>query len=190
MPNDDQWMTTETSGRKSRIRSLEWLPIRPKRGSREEQTQSILGNTPLFQKIRQQDWKLLSNLFHERKFEQGEIIFEKGMPGLGMYIILEGDVKIVGDDSEGSPTFAELAQGDFFGEMAVIQEGVRNATAIAATPCVLIGIFRPQLRELLKDRPNLGVLLYERLARVMADRLRLADDLLLQAAKSSGDSEL
>jgi len=66
---------------------------------------------------------------------------------------------------------------------------VRNASAIAATPCELIGIFRPQLRELLKDRPRLGVLMYERLACVLADRLRMADELLCGSANSVGEDD-
>lgn len=183
MPKDDQWMSAKPAESKSKRPLLEWLPMRPKKGSREEQTLAILSNTPLFQDIGLQDWKLLSSLFHERSYSEDEIIFEKGMPGLGMYVILNGDVRIVGEEAGEMQTFAHLYAGDFFGEMAVIQEGVRSATAVADTPCELIGLFRPELRELLKDRTKLGVVIYERLARVMAERLRMADDRLLEKAR-------
>ncbi len=189
MSNNDQWMAADSKQPKPRTRLLEWFPVRRKRGSREQQIHEIFTNTPLFENMNRQDWNLLSNLFHERKYVKGEIIFEKGMPGLGMYVILEGDVKIVENSDEGGSVLAQLTTGDFFGEMAVIQKGTRNATAIAVSPCELIGIFRPQLRELLKDRPRLGKLIYERLARVMADRLRMADDLLYDSADSVDEAD-
>ncbi|MCB2212020.1 cyclic nucleotide-binding domain-containing protein [bacterium] len=180
MATEQQIMDSKQVQAKPRIRSFEWLPFRKRRSTREQRIHSVLSETPLFQSIGRRDWTLLSNLFHDRKYEHGEAIFEKGMPGLGMYVILDGEVDIIGNDDDDSPTLAHLLPGDFFGEMAVIQEGVRNATAVAATDCELIGIFRPQLRELLHDRPRLGTLLYERLARVLADRLRRADEMLLE----------
>ncbi len=180
MATEQQIMDSKPVQTKPRIRSFEWLPFRKRRSTREQRIHSVLSETPLFQDIGRRDWQLLSNLFHDRKYEQGEAIFEKGMPGLGMFVILDGEVDIIGDGEEDSPTLAHLLSGDFFGEMAVIQEGVRNATAVATTHCEVIGIFRPQLRELLKDRPKLGTLLYERLARVLAERLRRADEMLLE----------
>lgn len=175
--------TMQSNSSRRRPPSLEWLPVRIRDRSRARMIREVMASTPLFHGIGRQDWRLLSNLFHDRSYEQGEIIFERGMPGLGMYVVIEGSVQITGGGEDDETVLATLEKGDFFGEMAVIEEGVRNATASAAEPTRLIGLFRPQFRELLRDRPKLGVLMYERIGRILVERLRRADELLLQQAK-------
>ena len=66
--------------------------------------------------------------------------------------------------------------GDFFGELALLNETPRSATAIARQPSVLFGLFRPDLLGLLERDPALGVDLLLRMSRVISERLIQSND--------------
>ena len=104
---------------------------------------------------------------------QGEIygsrIFEAS-PAEGMYVILDGQVSIIDPDSE--TIFATLESGDFFGELALLDEEPRSASAVAKIPSRLIGFFRTDLLTLMKRSPELGNKILINLSRVLGERLR------------------
>lgn len=154
----------------------EWARLKEGRTEREKDIRRIVSAIPLFRDLSRNDWRELSNLFHLREFTDGEIIFEISTPGLGMYIIIEGQVRIVGEQNGEEIEFAQLGPGDFFGEMSLIDDAPRSASAISVGETRLIGIFRPQLKQLMYRRPKLGVALMERLAGIVAARLRAANE--------------
>ena len=87
-----------------------------------------------------------------------------------MYVILDGQVSIIDPDSE--TIFATLEPGDFFGELALLDEEPRSASAIAEIPSRLIGFFRTDLLTLMKRSPELGNKILLNLSRVLGERLR------------------
>ena len=136
---------------------------------------------PLFQNLSRRDWRELSDLFHQRKYSNEEVIFEHDTPGLGMYIIIDGMAKVYSVDRRNKKTeIANLLPGDFFGEMSLIEEVPRSATVASVGTTNLIGIFRPQLRDLMHRRPRLGLVLMERLALILVNRLREANKKLIE----------
>ena len=160
------------------IISPEWFPISNEDLGPGNETGITIRNIPLFSKLKQRDWSEISSFFHERHYKTNETIFEYGTPGLGMYIVMSGSVKIIGPPSDEELVFAELHAGDFFGEMSLIDFIERSATAVAREETVLVGIFRPQLEKLLKRRPKLGILIISRLAKIISHRLRQTNLLL------------
>ena len=76
-----------------------------------------------------------------------------------------------GEDKE----LAVLGDGDFFGELALLDEAPRSASAICRTDCSLIGFFRTDLFELIEQKTDLGIKIVLRLAEILAVRLRKAD---------------
>ena len=87
-----------------------------------------------------------------------------------MYVILDGSVAIT--DSDSKTIFATLKSGDFFGELALLDEEPRSASAIAEEPSRLIGFFRTDLLTLMKRSPELGNKILLNLSRVLGERLR------------------
>ncbi len=160
--------------------SVMWEPIKPKRDEQAYLVRRALRSTPLFEGLSPHDWKLISSLFHIRKYDHGEVVFECGTPGLGMYVVIDGYVRIVVDEEGEELELSIMQEGDFFGEMSLIDEVVRSATAIAEGETRLVGLFRPQLRELMHHRPKLGIILYERLAQIVVRRLRESNRLLAE----------
>ena len=102
-----------------------------------------------------------------------------GDPGLGMYIIVNGAVEIVEEPENGTRTkLAELEKGAFFGDMALLDEKPRSASAIAMVDSDIIGFFRPDLVDLLYRKPRMGIKILWALSQVVGERLRKTDEQL------------
>jgi len=68
-----------------------------------------------------------------------------------------------------------LNDGDFFGELALLDESPRSASAKCKTGCLLIGFFRPDLFELIEKKASLGIKIVLKLSEIVAQRLRETD---------------
>jgi CRP/FNR family transcriptional regulator, cyclic AMP receptor protein len=108
------------------------------------------------------------NLFRQatnvETYTAGQVIFQEGQPGNVMYVVQAGQVDIL---LNGLP-FDLAGPGDIFGEMALIDDRPRSATAVAATDCTLVPIDERRFAFLVQQTPNFALTVM----RVMADRLR------------------
>lgn len=140
----------------------------------EESVYTLLREIPLFDGLPSGELSKVKAILHRREYDPGEVLFHQGNPGVGMYIIQEGTVEIV-DETTGD-TLAELSDGDFFGELALLNETPRSATAVSRTESVLYGLFRPDLLGLVERDPSLGVQILLRMAQVISERLVQTND--------------
>ena len=102
--------------------------------------------------------------------KSGEAIFREGDTGSVMYIIESGSVDIVRAE-RGKEPLSTLEAGDFFGEMAVLEDQPRFATAIARGECRLLQIERAQFDDVLRENVEIAV----RIMRKLTARLRRSD---------------
>jgi len=130
----------------------------------------VLENVPIFEHLTAKELSEVVRLTHERTYKKDEHVFKKLAPAEGMYVILDGGVLITDSDSE--TIFATLESGDFFGELALLDEEPRSASAISTTPSRLIGFFRTDLLTLMKRSPELGNKILLNLSRILGERLR------------------
>lgn len=107
----------------------------------------------------------------EKKLNPGEVLFEEGDKGEVMYLIREGKIKITKGKGEDEKVLAVLKEGDFFGEMAIIESAPRSASAIAATNVSLLVIDKETFRSKIKENP-----LIEYVLETLSRRLRAADE--------------
>ena len=115
----------------------------------------------------------LMSIIHKRNYLTEEIIFYQGDPGIGLYIIVEGEVMISRESDEGDKiTLAVIQKGDFFGELALIDNEKRSASAIAKSDTKLSVIFKPDLDEFIEKYPKKGIKILEGIAEITAMRLR------------------
>jgi len=98
------------------------------------------------------------------RFNEGAKIMIEGRPGTSMYIILEGNVAV----AIGRRIVEKLSTGGVFGEMALVDQLPRTATAVARTDCVLLSINRDALITLVKSDPAVGMAMM----RAVAARIR------------------
>lgn len=125
-------------------------------------------------------------------FIHGDIIFEQGQIGNEMYFIYVGVVNIqVGGKKVGS-----LRQGNFFGEVALLGQGLRTATIVAETDCVLYLFHRLDLLEILKDYEDMSYQLErvyeERMERVRKEMIEAEEEIkqkILAAAEVHQSNE-
>ncbi|MBF0317881.1 MAG: protein kinase [Nitrospirae bacterium] len=102
-------------------------------------------------------------------FPKGEVIFKEGMVGQKMYIVVSGNVTISRNVGGREEPIATLGQGACFGEMAIMDQSLRSATATAQTDCTAIEINEVVLR---KTSESLCFKLYRNLSSVISERLR------------------
>ena len=112
-------------------------------------------------------------LMHNRLYAENEYIFYQGDPGIGLYIIREGEVSIVrGNKENNQKELARLKKGDFFGELAMFDDEIRSASAVAVKETTVTVIFKPDLQEFIDKFPAIGVNILRGLAQIVAVRLR------------------
>ena len=134
-----------------------------------------LRSVPLFRNLDDSAAFELCNLLSVREEPGGTPLFYRGDPGDAMYLIETGRVRISVRDADGhDATLVELHDGEFFGEMAILDEQPRSADATALTNTRLAVLSRSDFREFLRKKPDiaLGILT------AMIHRLRRTDELL------------
>jgi CRP/FNR family transcriptional regulator len=108
----------------------------------------------------------------------GDQIFAEGSPGDLMYVILEGEVEILKAAAGGSAkVLSTLGKGEFFGEMALIDDSPRSASAVAKTEAKLLGMNESVLDSYILTNPEFAT----KMIRNLAKRLRGANKLIEQA---------
>ena len=144
-----------------------------KYGPRKESLAEILQNVPLFNELSPKELQILEKLVHIRTYQAGEPVFVETEPGAGMYVIRTGRVDIVlRHKADNRIVLAELETGDFFGEMALLGDSARSATAVAREQSELIGFFHPDLEEIINLHPVTGAKISFGLAKTLSERLR------------------
>ncbi|MBU1964324.1 MAG: cyclic nucleotide-binding domain-containing protein [Proteobacteria bacterium] len=112
----------------------------------------------------------------ELSFKAGETLFRRGDIGDELFIIRRGIVRIVLPlENDRYHILATFGRGNFFGEIAFLDRGARSADAVADTDTDVFVISRLQFDEVSRSNPTLGVMLFARIARGLALRLRYTD---------------
>ena len=125
----------------------------------------VLQRVRLFADLDEREVGQIALLFKERSFPAGEAIIREGTGGAAFYIIESGEVTVtIGGESR-----ATLKEGDYFGEIALIDEGARIATVTAATDLVCWGLTLWEFRPLVEANGVIGWKLLQTLARELRD---------------------
>src|SRR5262245_50936633 len=132
-----------------------WSNIFRKR--RKDTLSDILRFIPLFRELTPKELKILECLVHIRTYKPGEAVFLETEPGAGMYVIRSGHIDIVANyEAEHPLILSEMEAGDFFGEMALLGDTSRSATAVARERSELIGFFHSDLVDIISVHPEMG----------------------------------
>ncbi len=107
-----------------------------------------------------------------KKIPTGTVLFHEGAPGEEMYIIQSGKVKISRRIRGVEKTLATLEKGEFFGEMAILNDKPRSAAAETIEDCEMLVIDRKTFDALIRGNAEIAVRFIKRLA----DRLRETND--------------
>jgi CRP/FNR family transcriptional regulator, cyclic AMP receptor protein len=132
----------------------------------------FLRKVPLFADLSDRALGQVLTICYEKSYGTGEIVFDEGAPGKALYIIKSGEVVVTKQER----TIAHLHTGDFFGEMALLEECPRSATVTVTTETVLLFIYKVKFDGLLEERPSVGLKVVRNLATMLSSRLRKTDE--------------
>ncbi len=142
---------------------------------RRDSIPRFLRNVELLKNFSDNELRILAKYLHSRKFSEGDVVFREGEIGIGFYFIFSGLIELTKSDigqEVGEGKFITLDEFSYFGEMALLQDGMpRSATAIAKNRAELIGIFKPDLQHLIEHNPVIAAKLIQSLSLALADRL-------------------
>lgn len=140
-------------------------------------TLEALRSVPLFASLSDDAAARLRELLELELRPAGSVLFRKGESGGSMYLIEGGRVRIHFEDENGDEvTLAELARGDFFGEMAILDGKPRSATATVAEDARLAVLARADFHDFVRRSPDVALTMLG----AIAERLRHTDEMLRQ----------
>ena len=127
----------------------------------------LVQGVPLFADLDKRELRELANSMKERNFSAGSTIATEGQTGIGFFVIGEGTAKV----TQGGEERGMLGPGDYFGEIALIDDGMRTASVIADTDLKAYGLTSWEFRPLVESNATIAWTLL----RTMATRLRAAE---------------
>ncbi len=132
----------------------------------------LLRNVPLFAQLPEPQLSLLTKVVGRKSYTRGTTIINAGDPTDALYIVISGRLKVMMSDDEGREVIlAILGQGEFFGEMGLVDDAPRSATVIAIEPCELLVMSKADFKKCLSDNFDIAM----GVMRGLVKRLRDAD---------------
>lgn len=143
----------------------------------------VLKQADIFYELTNTQLELVASICEERTFQQNDQVFAENTPGDALFVIAEGEVDIQvdpaligGSSNVGPKTIATLRRGQSFGEVALVDEGLRSAAARCNQHNTrLLIIPRGKLMLLCDTYPQLGYRLMRNLAADLAMKIRHTD---------------
>jgi CRP/FNR family cyclic AMP-dependent transcriptional regulator len=116
---------------------------------------SLLTDIPLFGTLDEDERKLLADVVDVRNLTAGETLFKAGDPGHAMYVVVKGEIELSIKDHAGQKiTLSDCRVGDVFGELAMLDEGTRTASALAMHDTELLELDRDDILLLVTKKPE------------------------------------
>ena len=127
--------------------------------------EELIRQVPLFKDLDKSEMQGLVSSMKERQFDEGDTVASEGSTGVGFFIIDEGEATVSVHGEE----VRTLKHGDYFGEVALIDDGARTATVTAKTPLKCYGITSWEFRPLVEDNAKLAWTMLQTIARRLRD---------------------
>ena len=123
----------------------------------------VLQRVPLFADLTKRELQQIARLFKSRRFARGETVVQEGSGGAAFFVIESGEARV----SIGGKERSTLKPGDYFGEIALIDEGTRMATITASSDMVCYGLTFWDFRPVVEANGVIGWKLLQRMAQLL-----------------------
>jgi CRP-like cAMP-binding protein len=135
----------------------------------------ILARTPVFAGLPRRLLARLAARLFEKAYAPSEVVFQEGDPGKGLFVVLDGEVEILREGPQGPLRIASFGPGTAFGELALIDDLPRSATARATAPTRLLILYRTHFEELVAGDRAIAAVVMKNLLRLLAGYVRAAN---------------
>jgi CRP-like cAMP-binding protein len=133
----------------------------------------VLQRVPLFADLNKREVQKIARLFKERHFATGETVVKEGSGGAAFFIIASGQATVFIDQKPR----ASLGPGHYFGEIALIDDGTRMATIIAASELVCFGLTYWDFRPVIEKNGVVAWKLLQQMAKMLRETREEAHEL-------------
>jgi CRP/FNR family transcriptional regulator, cyclic AMP receptor protein len=123
----------------------------------------VLQRVPLFADLSKREVQKIARLFKERRFAEGETVIKEGSGGAAFFVLVSGEATVF---IRGKKR-ATLKADDYFGEIALIDDGPRMATIVASSDLVCYGLTYWDFRPVVKANAVIGWKLLQRMAKML-----------------------
>ena len=148
---------------------------------------NVFHEIELFEHLTDEDRAVLAGLVDSRELAQGDLLFRAGEPGESLFVVRSGEIELSIKDTTGQKIVLHVARsGDVFGELALLDQGARTATARALEETVLLELDRSDLLVLFQRTPPAAL----RLLAAMGKMTRRADELLRTRVSRNVNEEM
>ena len=135
----------------------------------------LLGRTSLFGTLDEAERRAVADEMREVSFDASQVIFARGDQGREIYLVVSGRVRLSVLTAEGRElSFAHAEPGAIFGEIAMLDGGVRSADATAVNKVVALSLSKPAFKRLMETHPHVA----DAAVRFLCSRIREADQQL------------
>jgi CRP/FNR family transcriptional regulator, cyclic AMP receptor protein len=151
-------------------------------------SQEFLAKIPIFERLSSADLQVLRTLWNPREFKQNDVLFRKGESGSSMYIIEEGtiEISVPAELEKKDIRVSLLSQGEFFGELSLVDGLPRTAKATALSDCRVLEMMRDHFIQFVTGRPTVAISMISE----MGKRLRATNDLVTSLASKNVNVEM
>jgi CRP-like cAMP-binding protein len=126
----------------------------------------VLQRVPLFRGLNKRQLETLAKTFVERKYKAGQAIVTQGKGGEGFFLIVSGKAEAVREQADGTKTVVNtFREFDFFGELALLDDGVRTATVTATDDAVCLVLTSWDFLSITREDGDMAVAILKELAR-------------------------
>jgi CRP/FNR family cyclic AMP-dependent transcriptional regulator len=168
-----------------------WGQIRrSQREAYEQDKIKFLKKIPFFENLKKKQLLDVASIVYEREYREGEYIFEVGQPGAALFIIQHGEVAVElcteHENSKSEVTqIAIIGKNSFLGELALLDESPRSASARVIVPTKVIALFRKDLDQIALTSPDITSNIYKSLATIIGNRLKATNELFEKRLKAA-----
>ena len=132
----------------------------------------MLKSVPLFSGFGWRELIKFADALHVRQYQKDEYLYRERDPGLGMYVVQSGRIRLLVEDEEGGlHEVKQVSEFELLGESALLGEYRRMESAQAVTETIVLGFFRPELKSMIKRDPKTAALLLFSLAEHVSEHL-------------------
>ena len=133
---------------------------------------TVLKSVPMFAAFREDQLQTLASMVTRRSAPRGTIVMAEGDRVDCLYVVLAGRLKVMMGEADGKEVILSiLGQGEIFGEMGLIDDGLRSASVVAIEPCELLSVTKRDFRRCMEESFDTAM----SVMRVLVRRLRSAD---------------
>ncbi len=134
--------------------------------SDSKQTARFLDHVPLFNGLNDRQLEHLARRFVEREYPAGQTIVTQGTGGEGFFVIASGRAEAIRERADGTKAVVNtFGPTDFFGELALLDDGLRTASVVTTEPTRCLVLTRWDFLAALREDPEMSITILQELAR-------------------------